>query len=78
MTLDGHKYTFNGKGEFTMIQTEDDLFTLQGRMVEATNTSGSKVPATVFSALAAKAWNSDTIQVGLHEFCTVRRVASAC
>ena len=68
VTLDGHKYTFNGKGEFTMIQTEDDVFTLQGRMVEATNTSGSKVPATVFSALAAKAWNSDTIQVGFIQF----------
>jgi hypothetical protein len=67
VTLDGHKYTFNGKGEFTMIQTEDSTFTVQGRMVEANDNEGSEVPATVFSALCAKAMDSDTVQVELVE-----------
>jgi len=28
VTLDGFKYTFNGKGEFTLVEHEDELFTL--------------------------------------------------
>ena len=62
MTLDGHKYTFNGKGEFTLVEHKDGVFTLQGRMVAAENSDGSPVRATVFSAVAAKQYNSDTVQ----------------
>ena len=51
VTLDGFKYTFNGKGEFTLIETVDNSFTLQGRMLEATDPDGSLVPATVFTAI---------------------------
>ena len=60
VTLDGYKYTFNGKGEFTLV--EHDNFVLQARMVEAENNNGLPVSATVFSAIAAKEYNSDTIQ----------------
>ena len=68
VTLDGHKYTFNGKGEFTLIETEDEIFTLQGRMVEVTDDNDQPVDATVFSAIVAKENNSDTVQfqVGQH------------
>ena len=62
VTLDGFKYTFNGKGEFTLIETVDNSFTLQGRMVETTNASGSRINATVFSAIVAKQSDSDTVQ----------------
>lgn len=65
VTLDGHKYTFNGKGEFTMISTADNQFTLQGRMTEATDASGNNASATVFSALVAKENHSDTVQIDL-------------
>ena len=68
VTLDLYKYTFNGKGEFVLIQTEDNSFTLQGRMVEATNNDNNFVPATVFSALVAKQNNSDTVQLQLDAF----------
>ena len=68
VTLDGYKYTFNGKGEFTLIGHKDDIFTLQGRMVEAEDSSGLPARATVFSAIAAKQNNSDTV-----EFKTSRR-----
>ena len=37
LTLDGHQYTFNGRGEFILIETRDDRFTLQGRMIPAEN-----------------------------------------
>ena len=62
VTLDGHKYTFNGKGEFTLIETADDSFTLQARMVEAAGVNETSVSATVFSAIVGKEMNSDTVQ----------------
>ena len=65
ITLDGHKYTFNGNGEFVLIQTPDDKFTLQGRMVPAEDTNGSSVLATVFSAIVGKQADSDTVQFEL-------------
>ena len=65
MTLDGLKYTFNGRGEFTLIETVDDSFTLQGRMVQATDADGNLAQATVFSAIAGKQSDSDTIQFEL-------------
>jgi len=62
ITLDGYKYTFNGKGEFTLVEHKDGIFTLQARMVQAENSDGTLVRATVFSAVAAKQNNSDTVQ----------------
>ena len=65
VTLDGHMYTFNGKGEFILIETIDNRFTLQGRMVEATDTNQAVVPATVFSAIVGNEEYSDTVQFEL-------------
>ena len=67
MTLDLHKYTFNGYGEYVLIETMDDSFTLQGRMVEATTNSALNIPSTgtIFSALVAKESHSDTVQLQL-------------
>ena len=62
ITLDGLKYTFNGKGEFTLIETINSIFTLQGRMVEVPSNLGPAAPATVFSAIACKQNDSDTVQ----------------
>lgn len=68
ITLDLYKYTFNGKGEFTLIEVEDGSFILQGRMVEATGNNSNPVSATVFSAIAAKQMDSDTVQFQLDAF----------
>jgi len=54
VTLDGFKYTFNGKGEFTLVEHKDELFTLQARMEEVQNLDGLAAQATVFTAIAAK------------------------
>ena len=56
-TLDQYKYTFNGKGEFILIETTDSSFTLQGRMVETQNGTAS-----VFSAVVSKTDDSSTVQ----------------
>ena len=63
VTTDGLKYTFNGKGEFILIETMDKGFTLQGRMIEAIDEFGSVAAATVFSAIVGKQNDSDT---GIH------------
>ena len=54
MTLDGHRYTFNGKGEFTLVETPDNSFTLQGRMEQPMDTSNNTVPGTVFTVIVAR------------------------
>ena len=66
VTLDLYNYTFNGKGEFILIETDDSSFTVQGRMVEAIGGSNSEVSATVFSSIVAKQNISDTVQVELY------------
>lgn len=65
VTLDGFKYTFNGLGEFILIETNDDSFTLQGRMVQAVDNNGVPISATVFSAIVGKELYSDTVQFQL-------------
>ena len=65
VTLDLHKYTFNGKGEFVLVETVDNSFTLQGRMTQASDKDGNDVLATVFSAIAGKQGDSDTVQFQL-------------
>ena len=62
ITLDGHKYTFNGKGEFTLIEMEDNSITFQGRMVPIDSIAGNDSLATVFTAIVAKQIDSDAVQ----------------
>ena len=50
VTLDGLKYTFNGKGEFVLVETYDSSFTVQGRMEQAEG-GGS---GTIFTSIAAR------------------------
>ena len=73
MTLDGHKYTFNGKGEFLLIEVLDGSFVLQGRMGDAPGVSGTTSDAaTIFTALVAKQSNSDTVQIELSDTSPMR------
>ena len=66
MTLDGFKYTFNGAGEYILVATPSDQFSLQGRMeVPAGLGAEQPISATVFTAIAAKEAWSDTVQIQL-------------
>ena len=61
MTLDGLKYTFNGKGEFILIETEDGSFTMQGRMEPAKTANNLNALGTVFTAIVAIQHETNTI-----------------
>ena len=67
VTLDGHKYTFNGKGEYIIVETRDNSFTLQARMEEALDKDGSPAGATIFTAVVAKEEDSVAVQIQLLE-----------
>ncbi|XP_077989949.1 sushi domain-containing protein 2-like [Glandiceps talaboti] len=51
ITLDGLEYSFNDKGEFTLIKTTDDIFELQGRFEQIQDDQGNDVDATVLTAI---------------------------
>ena len=66
-TLDGYSYTFNGHGEFTMIESVDEFLKVQVRLTEppvSSNDSNITLAGsgTVISAIVAKQQDSDTVQ----------------
>ena len=70
VTLDGHKYTFNGHGEFVLVQSLDESLLVQVRMTElqtAINGSNQTLAGsgTVISALVARHNESDIVQFDL-------------
>ena len=63
MTLDGRNYTFNGLGEYTMIDINDEFFQLQAR----TKLAKGGGTATTFAAAVAKEESTSTVQVAMKE-----------
>ncbi|XP_078368612.1 mucin-like protein [Oculina patagonica] len=63
-TLDGGNYTFNGLGEYVMIDAQNGAFQLQARTKLA---QGNSTVATIFSAGAAKEENTSTIEARVKE-----------
>ncbi len=59
-TLDNANYTFNGLGEYVMLDAQNGTFLLQSRTKLA---QGNSTTATIFSAGAAKEENTSTIEV---------------
>ena len=71
VTLDGHQYTFNGKGEFVLAETLDGSFLLQGRMTEPRLSTDSEmmnnisepIRGTTFESLAIKEGDNPIVQL---------------
>ena len=63
VTLDGYRYTFNGKGEFTLVESLDGDLVIQVRFTEPSDESVfAGQNGTVITALVVKSINSDTVQ----------------
>lgn len=69
VTFDGFQYTFNGKGEFVLVETADSVFSLQGRMLPITTAQNTQSQATVYKVIAAKQNDSDTVQFEIIDDC---------
>ncbi|KAL0965648.1 hypothetical protein UPYG_G00283940 [Umbra pygmaea] len=65
ITFDGVSYSFNGKGEYTIMVSESKEVTIQGRTEPVKLINGTTVKATKLSAVAMKEGTSDTIEVRL-------------
>ena len=63
LTLDGRNYTFNGLGEYTMIDINDGFFQLQAR----TKVAKGGGTATIFAGAVAKEESTGTVQVSLKD-----------
>ena len=63
VTLDNKNYTFNGLGEYVMLDAKNGHFQLQAR----TKLAKGEGTATVFSGAVAKETNTSTVQVTLSD-----------
>ena len=63
-TLDGANYTFNGIGEYVMVDAQNGNFQLQARTSLA---QGNSTIATIFTAGAAKEEHASTVEVRVKE-----------
>ncbi|XP_053395370.1 mucin-like protein [Mercenaria mercenaria] len=66
-TLDGNNYTFNGFGEYTLLETEESDFMLQARTRRAIKEDGTQSYATIFTAFAAKDYTNASLHVELND-----------
>ncbi|XP_078360269.1 sushi domain-containing protein 2-like isoform X2 [Oculina patagonica] len=66
ITLDGVEYTFNGYGEYQILNVAGPDFKLQGRMQPLINDDGSSTRATIYKAFAMTENGSDVVQVHIN------------
>ncbi|XP_036384721.1 sushi domain-containing protein 2-like, partial [Megalops cyprinoides] len=65
ITFDGTRYSFNGKGEYSLMVSPERGLTVQGRTEPVRLENGTLAKATKLSAVAMKEQNSDVIEVRL-------------
>jgi hypothetical protein len=63
VTLDGFSYTFNGHGEYMMLNIDEIGFKFQARM-QPLKTEGRNSRGTFLMAFVLRDSESDTVQVG--------------
>ncbi|XP_013393861.1 sushi domain-containing protein 2-like [Lingula anatina] len=63
VTLDGLSYTFNGIGEYSLVESTNQTFTCQGRTKQVDGQNGEQGLASVWTALAMRGHNTSRVQV---------------
>lgn len=63
ITLDGLQYTYNGAGEYVILNALDGEFILQARTEPAERSDGGDPVGTAFTAIAVRMRNSDVIEI---------------
>ncbi|XP_076019689.1 sushi domain-containing protein 2 [Genypterus blacodes] len=66
VTFDGTSYSFNGRGEYTLLTSADKTLTVQGRTEPVYLPDGTMIKATKLSSVAMREGSSDVIEVRLH------------
>ncbi|XP_072228345.1 sushi domain-containing protein 2-like [Leuresthes tenuis] len=64
ITFDGVSYSFNGKGEYTLLTSAEKQLTIQGR-TEPPTVNGNTINATKLSSVAMREASSDIVEVRL-------------
>ncbi|KAL2298448.1 hypothetical protein Nmel_015445, partial [Mimus melanotis] len=67
LTFDGLNFTFNGLGEYTLVESDLTSLTVQGRTQQALFPNGTGAQGTGLSAVAMQENNSDVIEVRYSE-----------
>ena len=70
--MDGKQYTFNGLGEYTLLDAFDGEFVIQIQTKQAVDGSGRDIDASVISAIAMRLKDKPTIQAYLNEIDGIR------
>ena len=65
ITLDGKHYTFNGLGEYVLLDMHNGEFIIQIQTKQATNQDGIPIKATSMSIIAMRQRNRPTVQAQL-------------
>lgn len=63
VSLDGNAYTFNGAGEYVIVDALNKSYLIQARTELAERTDGGQPVGSVFTAIAARTNISDTVEV---------------
>ncbi|XP_077993853.1 uncharacterized protein LOC144447650 [Glandiceps talaboti] len=64
-TFDDITYTFNGLGEYMLVNVQNDYFQLQARTAQFTASDGSTTDATIFTSFAMQQNGSSNVQFTL-------------
>lgn len=68
ITLDGLQYTYNGAGEFVVLNALDGEFILQARTEPVERADGGDPVGSAFTAFAVRMRNSDVIEIEISTF----------
>ena len=77
ITLDGKQYTFNGLGEYTLLDALNGEFVIQIQTKQAVDQNGRDIQASAISVIAMKQKDKPAVQVHLHDVLEIEVVVES-